>query len=48
MSISKDELTEKLKIQHALAAAGYYAYGVKKSLGLNEIEIRARVLSRGR
>jgi hypothetical protein len=42
MSISKDELMEKIKIQHALAAAGYYAYSVKKSLGSDEIEIRTR------
>jgi hypothetical protein len=42
MCVSKDELMEKIRIQHALAAVGYYAYGIKKSLGSNEIEIRAR------
>jgi hypothetical protein len=42
MSISKDEKVEKLRIQHALAAVGYYAYGVNKLLGTNAIEIHAR------
>jgi hypothetical protein len=42
MGISKEERMEKIRIQHALAAVGYYAYGIKKSLGSNEIEIRAR------
>jgi hypothetical protein len=47
MGISKEERMEKIRIQHALAAVRYYAYSVKKLLGSNEIEIRARGYSPG-
>jgi hypothetical protein len=42
MSASKDEVVEKLRIQHALVAAGYYAYSIKKTLGTDSIEVHAR------
>jgi hypothetical protein len=45
--VSKDNVLEELRIQHALAAAGYYAYRINKHLGSGEIEICARAYTPG-
>jgi len=42
MKECKENMMELLRIQHALAAVGYYAYKVEKQLGVGEIVIRAR------
>jgi hypothetical protein len=47
MCVSDDNQVEELRIQHALAAAGYYAYGVMKSLGSGDITIHARCYTPG-
>jgi hypothetical protein len=47
MSVSDNNALEELRIQHALAAAGYYAYGVIKNLGSGEITVRARPYAPG-
>jgi hypothetical protein len=47
MGVSDNNVLEELRIQHALAAAGYYAYGVMKNLGSGDITIHARPYTPG-
>jgi hypothetical protein len=42
MKKNKEEITELLRIQHALAAAGYYAFTVEKRISSDSIKIEAR------
>ena len=42
MKDCKENILELLRIRHALAAVGYYAYKVDKQLGVDRIVIEAR------